>query len=117
MSNFLTKHSFNSQKMSTFANMKCRLIPDVSCRENQHLAIFSQNLLILNNLGGYCAANKPFNLLRLHSAQVFTFNLFRCHTKVSEGCVVSCGQRSIVSKFHVENVSSNNGFGGRHSAW
>ena len=52
MSNFLTKHSFNSQKMSTFANMKCRLIPDVSCRENQHLAIFSQNLLILNNLGG-----------------------------------------------------------------
>ncbi len=60
MSNFLTKHSFNSQKMSTFARMKCRLIPDVSCRENQHLATFSQNLLILNYLGGgYCAANKP----------------------------------------------------------
>ena len=60
MSNFLTKHSFNSQKMSTFARMKCRLIPDVSCRENQHLATFSQNLLILNDLGGgYCAANKP----------------------------------------------------------
>ena len=52
MSNFLTKHSFNSQKMSTFARMKCRLIPDVSCRENQHLATFSQNLLILNDLGG-----------------------------------------------------------------
>ena len=51
MSNFLTKHSFNSQKMSTFARMKCRLIPDVSCRENQHLATFSQNLLILNDLG------------------------------------------------------------------
>ncbi|MCQ2051568.1 MAG: hypothetical protein MJY74_05130 [Bacteroidaceae bacterium] len=46
-----------------------------------------------------------------------TFNLFRCHTKVSEGCVVSCGQRSIVSKFHVENISSNNGFGGRKKAW
>ena len=57
----------------------------------------------------YCVANKPFNLLK--------YNLFRCHTKVSEGCVVSCGQRSIVSKFHVENASSNNGFGGRHSAW
>ena len=65
----------------------------------------------------YCAANKPFNLLRLRSAQVFTFNLSRCHTKVSEGCVVSCGQRSIVSKSHVENVSSNNGFGGRDSVW
>ena len=52
MSNFLTKHSFNSQKMSTFARMKCRLIPDVSCRENQHLATFLQNLLILNDLGG-----------------------------------------------------------------
>ncbi|MCQ2078191.1 MAG: hypothetical protein MJZ20_14380 [Bacteroidaceae bacterium] len=38
--------------MSTFARMKCRLIPDVSCRENQHLATFSQNLLILNDLGG-----------------------------------------------------------------
>ena len=52
MSNFLTKRSFNSQKMSTFVNMKCRLIPDVSCRENQHLAMHSQNLLILNDLGG-----------------------------------------------------------------
>lgn len=46
-----------------------------------------------------------------------TFNLLRSHTKVSEGCVVSCGQRSIVSKFHVENISSNNGFGGRKKAW
>ena len=77
------------------------------------LAVLSKltNSLNLNDLdgGGYCAANKPFNLP--------IYNLFRCHTKVSEGCVVSCGQKSNDSKFHVENVSSNNGFGGRHSAW
>ena len=30
---------------------------------------------------------------------------------------VSCGQNTIDSNSHVENVSSNNGFGGRHSAW
>ena len=36
----------------------------------------------------YCAANKPFNLLRLRSAQVLRDNLFRCHARVSVGGVV-----------------------------
>ena len=36
----------------------------------------------------YCATNNPFNLLRLHSAQVLTYNLFRCHTRASDGCVL-----------------------------
>ena len=67
------------------------------------------NSLNLNDLGGwYCAANNPFNLLRLRSAQVFTFNLFRCYTRASDGLVVSCGQKSNDSKFHVENASLNN---------
>ena len=30
---------------------------------------------------------------------------------------VSCGQKSNDSKFHVENVGSNNRFGGRWKAW
>ena len=71
MSNFLTKHSFNSQKMSTFANMKCRLIPDVSCRENQHLAILSQNLLILNDLGGDCPKTTVKQAKSLSSRLIF----------------------------------------------
>ena len=70
MSNFLTKHSFNSQKMSTFANMKCRLIPDVSCRENQYLATFSQNLLILNDLGGGIAQLINLQLTHIQLVQM-----------------------------------------------
>ena len=63
----------------------------------------------------YCAIFNPFNLLRLRSAQVPIDNLFRCHKKVPGGCVVSCGQKSNDSKFHVENIGLNNGFGGRHN--
>ena len=49
----------------------------------------STSRLNFNDLGGgYCATNNPFNLLRLHSAQVFTFNLFRYLTRASDGCVV-----------------------------
>ena len=51
MNNFLTKHSFDSQKVTTFATMKCRLIPDVSFQKNQFLAMIPQNLLTLNNSG------------------------------------------------------------------
>ena len=66
------------------------------------------NTLNINDLGGgYCATDNPFNLL--------IDNLFRCHKKVPDGCVVSCGQKSNDSKFHVENVGLNNGFGGRHN--
>ena len=77
----------------------------------------NNNLISLMHsvLGGHCAIYNPFNLLRLRSAQVLIDNLFRCHKKVPDGCVVSCGQKSNDSKFHVENVGLNNGFGGRHN--
>ena len=69
------------------------------------------NTLNTNDLGGggYYAAGNPFDIL--------TYNLFRCHTKAPDGCIVACGQNTIDSNSHVENVSSNNGFGGRDSVW
>ena len=65
------------------------------------------------------AQDRPFDFAqdRHCSAQVLTYNLFRCHKRASEGCVVSFGQKSNDSKSHVENISSNNRFGRRDSAW
>ena len=46
------------------------------------------NTLNVNDLGGgYCAANKPFNLL--------TNNLFRCSTRAPDVCVVSLPDSTI----------------------
>ena len=93
----------------------CNTIPARLLEKNKRK---QYNTLNTNNLGGgYCVTNNPFNLLILSSTQVLTFNLFRCHMRAFDGCVVSCGQKSNDSKSHVENVSSNNGFGGRDSAW
>ncbi|MCQ2075622.1 MAG: hypothetical protein MJZ20_01110 [Bacteroidaceae bacterium] len=86
----------------------CNAIPARLLENNKHK---QYNILNTSDLrgGGYCATGNPFNIL--------TYNLFRYHTRAPDGCVVSYGQKSNDSKFHVENISSNNGFGGRDSAW
>lgn len=76
----------------------------------------STSNLNFNDLGNGIA-RQTIHLTYFDSTQHKYFNLFRCHKKVPDGCVVSCGQKSNDSKFHVENDSSNNRFGSRHSAW
>ena len=46
------------------------------------------NTLNINDLGGgYYATGNPFSIL--------TYNLLRCHTKVSDGCAVSLSDATI----------------------
>ena len=76
------------------------------------------NALSVNDLGGgYYAAGNPFNIL--------TYNLFRCHTKAPDGCVVSLPDATIRHVIHViayvpglsrKSVSSDNKFQDRKKA-
>ena len=75
------------------------------------------NTLNTNDLEGYYAAGNPFNIL--------TNNLFRCHTKAPDGCVVSLSDSTIKHVIHVigfapnlstKSVSSHNKFQDRKKA-
>ncbi len=73
------------QKLTFIVEMRlCNTIPErllASIKRKQH------NTLNTNDLGGgYCVANNPFNL--------FLYNLFKCHTRASDGFVVSWEQDS-----------------------
>lgn len=75
------------------------------------------NTLNTSDLGGDCAAGNPFNIL--------TNNLFRCHTKAPDGCVVSLSDATIRHVIHViafapglsrKSVSLDNKFQDRKKA-
>ena len=77
------------------------------------------NTLNTNDLGGgYYATGNPFSIL--------AYSLLRCHTKVSDGCVVSLPDATIRHVIHViafapglsrKSVSSDNKFQDRKKAW
>ena len=53
------------------------------------------NTLNINDLGGIAQYIIPFNLLRLSSVQVLTYNLLRCRTMASDGFLADNGIQKI----------------------
>lgn len=85
-------------------------LPDTKTTTSQ-IAYSNMQCSILNVsvFWGYYAVSKSNNIL--------TNNLFRCHTRALDGCVVSRGQHSFDSNSHIESASSNKRFGRIKTAW